>query len=111
MGGSVIYRRALGGATRDRRGHRRRKWGVPYPTPSWAGVLSTAGGVVFTGDNEGNFLVFDSRSGKNLYRYQIGAPVYAAPITYVLDGKQYVALPAGTTLTVFALSSNGSSGC
>ncbi len=61
--------------------------GVPYPTPSWAGVLSTAGGVVFTGDNEGNFLALDSRTGKNLYRHQIGAPVYAAPMTYMLDGQ------------------------
>ncbi len=85
-----------------------RKWEFPYGTPSWAGVLSTAGGVVFTGDNEGHFLAFDSRSGKNVYRYQIGAPVYAAPITYMLDGKQYVALGAGTTLTVFGLATNGS---
>lgn len=74
----------------------------------WAGILTTAGGVLFTGDNEGNFLAFDSRTGKNLYRYRIGASVYAAPITYMLDGRQYVALPAGTTLTVFALGSNGS---
>lgn len=85
-----------------------RKWEFRYPTPSWAGILTTAGGVLFTGDNEGNFLAFDSRTGKNLYRYRIGASVYAAPITYMLDGRQYVALPAGTTLTVFALGSNGS---
>jgi alcohol dehydrogenase (cytochrome c) len=54
----------------------------------WAGILTTAGGVLFTGDNEGNFLAFDSRTGKNLYRYRIGASVYAAPITYMLDGRQ-----------------------
>jgi alcohol dehydrogenase (cytochrome c) len=109
MGGSVKITGARSGALRAIDAVTgERKWEFPYPTPSWAGVLSTAGGVVFTGDNEGNFLVFDSRSGKNLYRYQIGAPVYAAPMTYVLDGKQYVALPAGTTLTVFGLASNGS---
>jgi alcohol dehydrogenase (cytochrome c) len=82
-----------------------RKWEFPYPTPSWAGILTTAGGVLFTGDNEGNFLAFESRSGKSVYRYQIGASVYAAPMTYMLEGRQYVALPAGTTLTVFALAS------
>ena len=85
------------------------KWEFPYPTPSWGGILTTASGVLFTGDNEGNFLVFDSRSGKNLYRYQLGASVYAAPITYMLEGRQYVALPAGTNLTVFAVGRGAAS--
>jgi alcohol dehydrogenase (cytochrome c) len=85
-----------------------RKWEFPYPTPSWAGVLSTAGGVVFTGDNEGNFLAFEAKTGKNVYRYQLGAPVYAAPVTFMLDGKQYVALGAGATFTVFAVAGSGS---
>jgi alcohol dehydrogenase (cytochrome c) len=85
-----------------------RTWEFPYPTPSWAGVLSTAGGVVFTGDNEGNFLAFEAKTGKNVYRYQLGAPVYAAPVTFMLDGKQYVALGAGATFTVFAVAGSGS---
>jgi alcohol dehydrogenase (cytochrome c) len=109
MGGSVKITGERSGALRAiDAGTGERKWEFPYPTPSWGGVLSTAGGVVFTGDNEGNFLAFDSRTGKNLYRYQLGAQVYAAPMTYMVDGKQYVALGAGTTLTVFGLATTGS---
>ena len=85
-----------------------RKWEFPYPTPSWAGVLSTAGGVVFTGDNEGHFLAFDSRSGKNLYRYQIGAAVYAAPMTYLLDGRRSRCASRGHDVDGIRMGTNGS---
>ena len=44
-----------------------RKWEFKYPTPTMAGVMSTASGVVFAGDNEGNFMAFDARTGKNLW--------------------------------------------
>jgi alcohol dehydrogenase (cytochrome c) len=80
-----------------------RKWEITHPTPSWAGVLTTAGGVVFSGDNEGYVIAADSRSGKELWRYQTGAPIYAPPTTYAIDGRQYVVMPAGMTLTAFAL--------
>ena len=79
------------------------KWEIKHDTPPWAGVLSTAGGVVFTGNSEGHFIAADSRTGKELYRYPLGAVVYAAPTTLLIDGKQYVVLPAGYTLTAFAL--------
>jgi alcohol dehydrogenase (cytochrome c) len=80
-----------------------RKWEIKHPTPTWAGVLSTAGGVVFTGDNEGFVIVADSKSGQELWRYQTGAPIYAPPTTYMIDGRQYVVMPAGMTLTAFAV--------
>ena len=80
-----------------------RRWELRHPSPSWAGVLSTAGGVVFTGDNDGNLIAADSRTGKELWRRRVGAAVYAAPITYVLDGRQYVVIAAGSNLTAFAL--------
>jgi alcohol dehydrogenase (cytochrome c) len=80
-----------------------RKWELRHPTLSWAGVLSTAGGVVFSGDSEGDVFAADSRTGKELWRYQVGAPLYAAPSTYMMDARQYVVVPAGTTLTAFAL--------
>jgi alcohol dehydrogenase (cytochrome c) len=68
------------------------------------GVTSTASGLIFTGDNEGNFIAFDSRSGKPLWHYQTGAPVWgSAAITYMLDGRQHVSIAAGLTLTDFAL--------
>jgi alcohol dehydrogenase (cytochrome c) len=81
-----------------------RKWEIKHPTPSWAGVLTTAGGVVFSGTLEGHVLAADAKTGKELWRYQTGAPIYAAPTTYLLDGKQYVVMPAGMTLTAFAVT-------
>jgi alcohol dehydrogenase (cytochrome c) len=80
-----------------------RKWEITHPAPSWAGVLTTAGGVVFTGTNEGYVLAADSKTGKELWRYQAGAPIYAPPTTFQIDGRQYVVMPAGMTLTAFAL--------
>ena len=72
--------------------------------PTMAGVMSTASGLVFAGDNEGNFMAFDSRTGKNLWRYSTGTPIWgAAPMTYMLDGRQYVVIASGTTLLSFAL--------
>jgi alcohol dehydrogenase (cytochrome c) len=81
-----------------------RKWEFKYSTPAMAGVMSTASGVVFAGDNEGNFIAFDGRSGKSLWSYPTGAPVWgAAPMTFMLDGRQYVVIGSGTTITAFAL--------
>lgn len=79
-----------------------KRWEFPYTAQSWAGVLSTASGLVFAGSS-GNFMAFDAQSGKNLWRYQTGASLYAAAVTYMLDGRQYVLMPSGTTLTAFAL--------
>ena len=74
-----------------------------------AGVMSTASGLVFAGDNEGNFMAFDSRTGKNLWRYSTGTPIWgAAPITYMLDGRQHVVIASGTTLLSFALPGQAS---
>lgn len=81
-----------------------RKWEFRFTQPTMAGVLSTAAGLVFAGDNEGNFMAFDSRTGKNLWRYSTGTPIWgAAPITYMLNGKQHVVIASGTTLLSFAL--------
>ncbi len=83
-----------------------RKWEFPYPSPTMAGVMSTAAGLVFAGDNEGNFMAFESRTGKNLWRYSTGTPIWgAAAMTYLLDGRQFVLIPSGTTLLAFALPS------
>jgi alcohol dehydrogenase (cytochrome c) len=80
-----------------------RSWELAFQMPSWGGVLSTAGGVVFTGTEQGEIVAVESRSGRELWRYMLGAPVYAAPITYMIDGRQYLVLGAGATLTAFAL--------
>src|SRR2546429_105715 len=79
------------------------KWELKHLSPSWSGVLSTAGGLVFTGDAEGNFMALDAASGKILWHFQCGASVYASPMSYAMDGRQYVAIAAGTTLFAFGL--------
>jgi alcohol dehydrogenase (cytochrome c) len=79
------------------------KWELKHLSPSWSGVLSTAGGLVFTGDAEGNFMALDAASGKILWHFQCGASVYASPMSYAMAGRQYVAIAAGTTLFAFGL--------
>ena len=83
------------------------KWELKQETPSWGGVLTTAGGVVFSGDNEGNFFAADARTGARLFNYGTGAAVYAAPTTYTIDGRQYILMPSGMNLTAFALPQGG----
>jgi alcohol dehydrogenase (cytochrome c) len=81
-----------------------RKWEFKYPTPTMAGVMSTASGVVFAGDDQGNFMAFDGRSGRNLWYYPTGSPIWgAAAMTFMLDGRQFVMIGSGTNLTAFAL--------
>ncbi|PWT91823.1 MAG: PQQ-dependent dehydrogenase, methanol/ethanol family [Proteobacteria bacterium] len=79
------------------------KWEFKHTSPTWAGVLSTGGGLVFTGDAEGNFVALDAASGKVLWHFQCGASVYSSPMTYAVDGKQYVAVAAGSALFTFGL--------
>jgi alcohol dehydrogenase (cytochrome c) len=66
--------------------------------------LTTASGLVFAGDGDGNLLALDSRTGKNLWHYQLGTALRnTSGTTYMLDGRQYLLVPSGTTLTAFAL--------
>jgi alcohol dehydrogenase (cytochrome c) len=81
------------------------KWEFKLPTPSLAGVMSTASGLVFAGDNEGFFRAFDSRTGKELWSYRMGSLIWgAAPTTVMLDKRQLVLLPSGNTLVAFGLN-------
>ena len=64
------------------------------------GTLSTAGNVLFTGDNT-HFLAFDARDGRELLRINLGGVVNASPMTYSVNGRQIVVLPAGDTLFAF----------
>lgn len=79
------------------------KWEFRHTSPSWSGVLSTAGGLVFTGDAEGNFIALDAQSGKALWHFQTGSAVYAAPMAFAVDGHEYVAIAAGSSLYAFGL--------
>ena len=80
-----------------------KKWEVRYAGPGWAGVLATAGGVVFSADHEGNFIAVDSNNGNLLYKYSTGAPIFGPPTSFMLDGKQIVLMPSGSTVTAFSV--------
>jgi alcohol dehydrogenase (cytochrome c) len=59
--------------------------------------------VVFSGDSQGMFFAADSKTGQKLFQYQTGAEIFAPPTTYSIDGRQFVVIPSGATLTAFAL--------
>jgi alcohol dehydrogenase (cytochrome c) len=73
------------------------------PSRGAAGILTTAADVLFTGGPEGDFVVLDARNGALLWRAALGGELINSPITYSVDGKQYVAVAAGTALFVFGL--------
>ena len=70
-------------------------WEVKIRTPAGGGMLSTAGRLVFTGDAEGNLLAYDAETGKELWAFQTGSGIRASPVTFLLDGVQYVAVASG----------------
>jgi alcohol dehydrogenase (cytochrome c) len=74
-----------------------------HNSPTWSGVLSTAGGLVFSGDAEGNFIAFDASDLKPVWHFQMGGAVYASPMAYAVGGKEYVAIAAGSALYTFGL--------
>jgi PQQ-dependent dehydrogenase (methanol/ethanol family) len=80
------------------------RWNFPmHLGTGTAGVLSTAGGVLFTADPEGSLLALDAHTGKDLWHYQTGGPIQSSPISYEVDGKQYIAVAGDSTLFVFGL--------
>jgi len=89
----------------------RKLWTFPVPRPSLqAGVLATRGEVVFAGTAEGNLLGLDARTGKPLWRFQTGGAILASPISYSVDGTQFIAIAAGNTLYGFTLPDRGQEG-
>jgi alcohol dehydrogenase (cytochrome c) len=79
------------------------RWEFKLHAQSSAGVLSTAGGLVFTGTREGWFFALDAESGKPLWRFQTGGPIMANPVSFLVDQKQHIAIAAGQAVFVFAL--------
>ncbi|HUP02997.1 MAG TPA: PQQ-dependent dehydrogenase, methanol/ethanol family [Bryobacteraceae bacterium] len=78
-------------------------WQVKFADLTEGGVLTTAGDVLFTGNREGYFDAFDARNGRLLWKASLGGYLAAGPITYSVDGKQYVAIAAGHGMYVFGL--------
>jgi PQQ-dependent dehydrogenase (methanol/ethanol family) len=68
-----------------------------------AGILGTAGGLLFYGDPSGYFVAADERDGKTLWRVPLNATIKTSPMTYAVDGEQYVTLAVGSNITTFAL--------
>ncbi|MDA9547780.1 quinonprotein alcohol dehydrogenase [Bradyrhizobium sp. CCBAU 45321] len=71
------------------------KWEAPSDIPRFSGVLSTAGGVVFSGALTGEFEAFDADTGKKLWQFQTGSGIEGQPVTWQQDGVQYVAVTSG----------------
>jgi PQQ-dependent dehydrogenase (methanol/ethanol family) len=76
------------------------KWQVKTPQPMIGGILATAGGLVFTGESNGWFKAYDAKDGKVLWKFQAGAGVNAPPSSYMVGGKQYIAVAAGGNVQV-----------
>ncbi len=91
----------------------KRAWQVKTDQPMIGGALATAGNLVFTGEGNGHFNAYDARTGKTLWTFQGGAGCNAPPVSYSVDGKQYIAVacggnyqlgyPLGNAVMVFAL--------
>ena len=73
------------------------KWKVPLMDhTNWASVISTAGGLLFTGRQTGEFQALDADNGKTLWQFQTGSGITSSPITWSLAGKQYVTVLSGS---------------
>jgi alcohol dehydrogenase (cytochrome c) len=107
-----------GGDTRDVPGLRPKKylraidpqtgkiaWEIPQDGPggTWGGLLATASGLVFFCEDGGGFAAADAANGELLWHFQVNQAWHASPMTYAVDGSQYVAIAAGSQILVFGL--------
>ena len=80
-----------------------RKWEFKMVNYTESGVLSTAGDLVFSGGMEGNFVALDAKTGERLWHVNLGGPNASGPISYAVDGKQYIVGTGQGSMFVFAL--------
>jgi alcohol dehydrogenase (cytochrome c) len=80
-----------------------RKWEFRMNDVTDAGILTTASDVLFSGGREGYFYALDARNGELLWRANLGGSIASGPISYAINGRQYVAISAGNSLFVYAL--------
>jgi alcohol dehydrogenase (cytochrome c) len=80
-------------------------WELPQSgaVNSWGGVLSTAGGTVFFGEDSGALMAADASKGTPLWSFQTSQLWKASPMTYMFDNKQYIAIASGSNIIAFAL--------
>ena len=79
------------------------KWEFKLGDITWGGTLVTAGDVVFSGGRDGYFLALDARTGALLWKANVGGQINAAAMSYAVNGKQYIAINAGSALFAYAL--------
>jgi len=70
-------------------------WTAKEKLPLWSGTLTTKGGLVFTGTSDGFLKAFDAKNGKELWKFQTGSGIVSIPITWEMDGKQYIGIGSG----------------
>jgi alcohol dehydrogenase (cytochrome c) len=70
-------------------------WRQNNPAPLWGGVMTTAGGLVFTGTPEGFLKAFDAKTGEELWKFNTGSGVVGTPVTWEMDGEQFVSVASG----------------
>jgi alcohol dehydrogenase (cytochrome c) len=80
------------------------KWEFKLHSDANAGILTTAGNLLFTGANEGDFLALDATSGHALWHYQTGASIDSNPMSYLSGGKQHIAIASGNSIFAFGLT-------
>jgi alcohol dehydrogenase (cytochrome c) len=80
-------------------------WDYKMRDVSDGGILTTGSDLLFSGNREGYFFVLDAKTGKELWKKYLGSQVAAAPITYTVDGVQYVSVAAGHSMFTFGLRS------
>lgn len=79
------------------------KWKFTQYDVTDSGILTTATDLLFTGGREGYFHALDARTGSLLWKVNLGGQIVNGPMTYQVDGKQYVAVISGNSLVAFAL--------
>ena len=77
------------------------RWRYQSQMPMLASVITTSAGLVFTGELTGDFLVLDGGDGTVLYRVDTGRSIQAGIVSYALDGRQYIAVMAGNTSSLW----------
>lgn len=80
-----------------------KKWEYKMNDITWAGVLTTASDLLFSGGREGYFYALNARTGELLWKIALGGQVNSGPMSYSVNGKQYIAVAAGSSLFAFAL--------
>lgn len=71
------------------------KWEYQNNAPLWGGVMTTGGNLVFTGTPEGYLKAFNAETGEELWKFQTGSGIVGIPVTWEMDGEQYIAVPSG----------------